>query len=498
MSQALPISRLVNVQVNLAPQAAQMQDISTLLVLGSTGVIDTVERYREYTGIDGVALDFGTTAPEYLAALLWFEQAPQPAKIQIGAWAKTATKGRLLCAPLAAADKLMATWTAITTGSFKATVDGVATDITGINFAAQTNLNGVAATIQTKLQATFAGATCVYNSVYGRFEFSSASTGATSTFGFLQAAATGVDISDNLAGRSTDSGAYVAPGIAAETPVAAATLFDSNFGQNWYALTILGVATDADHLPVAAYIQAATNKHIYGVSSQDAATLVSGNTSSIAYQLKSLGYRRTVVQYSSSNAYSVCSLFGRILTVNYGGNNTVITLMYKQEPGIVAETLNSSQIAALESTNANVFVAYNNNTAIIEKGTAASGDFLDIITGTDWLALAIQTAVFNLLYTSNTKITQTDPGTHLIVTTIESVLSQGVTNGLLAPGVWGNAGFGTLNQGDYLPKGFYVYAPPVATQLQADREARKSVVIQVAAKLAGAIHTVDIIINVNR
>jgi hypothetical protein len=38
----------------------------------------------------------------------------------------------------------------------------------------------------------------------------------------------------------------------------------------------------------------------------------------------------------------------------------------------------------------------------------------------------------------------------------------------------------------------------MALQAQADREARKSPPIQIALKLAGAVHTVDIIVNVNR
>lgn len=84
------------------------------------------------------------------------------------------------------------------------------------------------------------------------------------------------------------------------------------------------------------------------------------------------------------------------------------------------------------------------------------------------------------------------------MTTIESRLEQAVTNGLVAPGVWNGDSFGALQSGDTLTKGYYVYAPPVATQSQADREARNSTVIQVAIKLAGAVHATDIIINVNR
>jgi hypothetical protein len=143
-------------------------------------------------------------------------------------------------------------------------------------------------------------------------------------------------------------------------------------------------------------------------------------------------------------------------------------------------------------------LAYNNNTAIIEPGNNVSGVPIDIITGTDWLALDIQNAVYNLLYLSTTKIPQTDAGNHQILTVMEAILSQAVDNGLLAPGTWTAGGFGALNTGDFMPKGFYVYAPPIAKQNVADRSARKSVTFQIAAKLAGAIRTVSVIINVNR
>ena len=305
------------------------------------------------------------------------------------------------------------------------------------------------------------------------------------------------DISANTGLTALTSGAYLAPGANAETLAAALALFDNQFGQQFYGV-VAPSAVDADHLAAAAYIEGATAKHIYGLTTSEAGVLVASSTTDIAYQLQQLGYNRTFVQYSSSNAYAVVSALAKLLTVNYAGSNTVLTLMYKQEPGVIAETLNQTQLANLAAKNANVFVAYNNNTAILQSGVMTSGTFSDIITNTDWLAVTIQTALYNLLYTSPTKIPQTNPGNHLLVTTIESVCSQAVINGTLAPGVWGSNGFGTLNQGDYLPKGFYVYAPSVDSQLAADRAARKSVAIQVAAKLAGAIHTVNVLINVNR
>jgi hypothetical protein len=194
----------------------------------------------------------------------------------------------------------------------------------------------------------------------------------------------------------------------------------------------------------------------------------------------------------------VNSLLGRQLTVDYTGNNTVITLMYKQEPGVAAETLNATQMNALEGKNCNVFVAYNNGTTIIEPAKVASGEFIDTIVGMDAFCIDVQTALFNRLFTSTTKIPQTDAGMHILATDIEGVCQQYVNNGLFAPGVWNSGGFGTLNQGDFLPKGYYVFQPPVASQSQADRAARKSVPFQIAVKLAGAVHTIDFAVTVNQ
>lgn len=494
-SNALPISRLVNVQVNLTPAAAQIQNLSTALILGSTpGVIDVVERARSYSSINQVVADFGSSAPEYLAAVLWFEQAPQPTSLLIGRWAQVATHGKLLGATISAANQAISVWNAITTGSLKIAVDGGSVQtVTGLNFSSATNLNGVASILQTSI----AGVTVFWNQTYQRFEITSNTTSTTSSVSFMTVPSTGVDITGMLAMLATSSGAYVAQGIAAETALAAVTLMDAQYSGKWYAVTVLG-ASDADHLAIAPYIEAANTKHIYGITTQEAGVLSTVSTTDIAYLMSQLKYQKTVVQYSSSNQYAVCSLLSRILTVDYTGNNTVITLMYKGEPGIVAENIGTSQVTALESKNCNVFVNYNNNTAIIENGVMSSGDFMDIITGTDWLSLDIQTSVYNLLYTSTTKIPQTDTGVNLILTTVENECSQAVTNGMLAPGVWNSGGFGSLKQGDFLSKGFYCYAPPVSKQNQADRAARKAPTIQIACKLAGAIHTANVIINVNQ
>lgn len=490
----LPVSNLIHVSVNLTPAGAQGQDLSTLLVMGTSNVIDNVERMRSYSRIEDVAADFGTSAEEYLSAVLWFEQVPQPSSLLIGRWVDAASTGGLKGATLSAANQVMSVWTAITAGSFTFTKDaGSAQNITGLNFSAAANLNAVAAIIQ----AALSGVTVVWNSVYARFEMTSTTTGATSAISFLTTAPSGTDISGTLGMRSTSSGAYRFLGQVAESALDAVTLMALTFGQQWYAVVVPS-AIDDDHLEIAPFIEASNTKHFYGITTQEAGVLSSVSTTDIAYVLEALGYKKTMVQYSSSNAYAVVSALARILTTNYQGNSTVITLMYKQEPGIVAENINTTQVNALQAKNCNVFAAYDNNTAILQPGVTCSGIFVDIVLGTDWLAVDLIRNLYNLLYTSTTKIPQTDAGTHLLVTTCESVLSQAVINGLLAPGVWNAGGFGQLSMGDYLAKGFYVYAPSVDSQDPADRAARISVPIQIAAKLAGAVHEVVVAVLVNQ
>jgi len=357
----LPISRLISASVNLSPLGAQTQNLSKLLVLGSTAHIDVAKRMVEFTSLSNVTLEFAANTPEYLAAQAWFSQVPQPTSILIGRWAKTATAGQLIGAPISAANQVISVWTAITNGAFKVTVDGgLLQSITALNFSAATNMNGVAAIIQ----AAVTGATVVWDALEQYFIFTSNTTGASSTVSFLTAGASGTDISGLLGGLSTSSGAYVANGIVAETALSAVNIFDNMFGQQWYGL-VIPEGADSDHTAVAGFIEAAANKHVYGVGTIDANVLSAVATSDIAYVLKALGYKKTMVQYSSTSVHAVSSLLGRILTTNYSGNNTTITLMYKTEPGIVAENLSSSALSALEGKNCNVFVAYNNNTAII-------------------------------------------------------------------------------------------------------------------------------------
>ncbi len=709
--QALPVSLYVDVQVVLGSIQAQAPAINTDLILGTSSVIDTVEREREYANITEVATDFGTTAPEYLAALLWFGQNPSPENLFIGRWVNVASPGQLIGGGVTAANLLISAWTGITAGALTISVDGIPHTLSGLNFSAVTNLNGVASVIQTALRSATGGLqTVVYNSTYNNFVVTDDSTGTASTISFAQAptangfaafsgqptaadtitiddtvvtfvsalttgnqvliagslpatlvnlatflnasgdaglslmsydvagsslyitakkpgavgnyyslarsssaitlsgafltggvavaggaivfaanpsaaatitldgtvitfvsalttgnqvliggtlAATlaalltflnastdvnlvkmtygvsdttlhvasilpgtagnaytlaasvatpsagtllggaGTDVSAMMSWLATSSGAYVAPGLAAETAVSAVALFDNLFNTQWYGLQVLG-ASDADHEQIAAYIEAAAPAHYYGVTTQEAGVLVSTDTSDIAYILKLLGYNHTAVQYSSTNPYAIVSYLARILTTKWLGSTTTITLWGKQEPGVVAETMTVSQNAALKAKNCNAFCNVNNGTAFIQYGTSASGQFTDTVIGADWLAGEVQTVVFDAMEGTPYKIPQTDAGMGILIAAAAGACQLAVNNGYAAPGQWNSTGFGTLAPGQNLPAGFYIYAAPIATQAEATRQARIAPLMQIAVKNAGAIQHSDIVLNIEQ
>lgn len=495
MSKGLSVADVVNVDIVLTPLAAAVRNFGALLIMGSSSVIDTTERVRQYSTLDAIATDFGSTAPEYLAAQAFFSQSPQPSLVYVGVFAQTATASRLQGGVRTAAQQSLTLFTAVTDGALDISIDGVAKTLTAVDFSADGSLNAVASTLTTDL----AGAgTVTWDATHSQFVLTSATTGSASSVSFSTAPGAGTDLGP-LFGFDAASGGRTAPGSAIETAAAGAQACAAA-SPDWYGLIAAPLTdlADSDHEAVAAYIEGASPSRIYGLTTQSAAVLDSGNSSDIASALKASSYKRTLVQYSSSSKYAIASLFGRAFTVDFTANNTAITLKFKQEPGIAAETLTEAQAAALTAKNCNIFVNYSNSTAIIQQGVMCSGDFIDERQGLDWLQNDVQTAIYNLLYTSPTKVPQTDAGVNQIVTTVDSRLDQSVANGLLAPGTWNAPGFGALKEGQTLAKGYYVYAPPVSSQSQADREARKAPTLQAAVKLAGAVHFANVVINVNR
>ena len=273
------------------------------------------------------------------------------------------------------------------------------------------------------------------------------------------AGATGTDIS-TLVGGTAAMGALAVPGIAAETPLAAVQAC-ANVSNVWYGLTFpqntAVLLTLTDYTAIAAYILASSRSRMFGVTLYGNGTGAAGGTAclnasitnDLASVLQSLNNKRIVMMYSSSNPAAVETLYGRAFTTDWNGSNTAYTLAYKQAPGITAENLTQSQFTAMVGKGVNADISVDNDTQFIWPGQMSQGYFFDEVHGTDWFANRVQTDVFNVMYTTTTKVPQTDPGMNMIAAAINGSNGAAVNNGFVAPGQWNGPPVGSLGDWGY-------------------------------------------------
>lgn len=512
MPQGLPVDRLINVSLTLSQLAAGFANLNSTVLMGESDVIDPTVRIVPFSSLAAVGAAFGSTAPEYLAAQAYFSQTPPPGNVYIGRWAHVATSGRLYGAPLPPANVAYGNgapqWFAFSSAGFSIQVDALASvNVTGINTTSATNMNGIATLINAAMTAAGAQATCSWTGQ--GFVFKSKTTGVNSKVAPLGPA--GVQAMNAVLKCDAASHPMANSGQPAETLLAAVTALDSQ-GTYAYAINTDACpdALDSDREAVAAYVEAsgsANLPHLYCFTAKDPNALVATATTDVGAVLQAGGYQRTFVQWSSLSPYAACSEIALFMTVDLAGENTMITAAYKSEPGIGPEQLSTAQANSLDQKGYNYYAMFNNGVPVVVNGcmictsilpgqSGANEVYIDEMLGADGLANAIQTDYFNLL-AGVPKLPQTDAGSHLGANAIEQACAQFVDNGFLGPGYWQAGGFGQIATGSFLPKGYYVYTPPIYTQAQADRAARKSVPYQVAAKTAGAIHSASIAVTVN-
>ncbi len=221
------------------------------------------------------------------------------------------------------------------------------------------------------------------------------------------------------------------------------------------------------------------------------------------YALKDNKKTRKLLYLSGgvSNVKAYARLFAaafasRGLSVNYEGQNSTLTMTYKDLAGVPVDTnISETILNSCQTIGADVYCSVEGLAKVLSF--KQGGLWFDELANQIWLRTAIQRAVANVLFTTRNKIPQTTEGVNTLVNAINSILNQGIINGMLAPGEWNSSDtFGVLEDFHRCIRtyGYYVYYTPIAEQAQADREARKCPVISIAAKQAGAIEHASIMI----
>lgn len=158
------------------------------------------------------------------------------------------------------------------------------------------------------------------------------------------------------------------------------------------------------------------------------------------------------------------------------------TWAFKVLSGITPSTLSSSEVATLEAKNVSYFMTTASRN-ITYGGKTLAGEWIDVIRFRDWLKNDMQVRVANL-FVLNPKIPYTDKGIALVENQMIASLKDGVKYGGVAPDEYDEDG--NVISG-------YTTSVPLASSLTSSQKAsRKLTDCKFAARLAGAIHAVEL------
>lgn len=202
-----------------------------------------------------------------------------------------------------------------------------------------------------------------------------------------------------------------------------------NASNAWYALHV-GTRTLADLQEVADWTQA--NKRLF-ITSDDDSNIISG-TGDIAEYLDTQNYDRSAVMYHPDADLTTDDPFAETAWTGYMFTKDPGSATWNLKPlvGVPAYDLEVAQINTALGKNCNLF----QEIATLDRtrfGTVGSGEYIDIMRGTDWLEATIQIDLFNFLQ-SQDKVAFTDGGIQGVKQTVEASLQKGVDRRLLAPG----------------------------------------------------------------
>lgn len=495
------ISNIINVQLLAEGQLTQRDNVNTIgLFTSQLGTLNSANRAKIYTGLTGVETDFGSTSSAYDYAKVFFAQSPNPVTAggylavcywRAGSETVTATAAKLKGTQLSEASTVVS-MQAVSTGSMLITVDGVVKTLSALDFRTVSTLTDIA----TKIGTALVGATV--SVVDGALVITSSTTGALSTVTFTSANTTGTFIG-NILGLSDGSGAIAIQGAASSVLVAETkddAVAEALAKTYFVGFGFIDNPTDLETTSLGTYAQA-NQKIFYDVFSD--ATNLEKAVSNVVWSNKLAGLTACRMLFSKINNRKMWIAYAsRAHVVNFAAENTAMTMNLKELKGIVAEDYTQDEIFKAYSVGLDIYTTIKNVSVIL---CSPENDFIDNIYNLISYIDAVKTDTFNLLKATATKIPQTTRGVNQLVDTIEKTTRGYVRAGVFAAGTWSSPDFfgdiGAFTRSIAID-GFYILAGQLSNQAQVDRANRKSPVIQVAVKNAGAIHKVDLIINFNK
>ena len=222
----------------------------------------------------------------------------------------------------------------------------------------------------------------------------------------------------------------------------------------------------------------------------------------IATQLTTKGTRHISTFSHATDPYAGHALIAWLSSVNYSVPGSTITGEFKKLPGVVAEDLTATEYAAMILdtkkaafyTNVDLQGSNDIGRVINSWSHSAFGEYMDDIINLDAFVNDLRVSLYNAVANQTTKLPQTPPGQAVLLAAAKETGERYIANGYLGSRVWTNPDNGL----EELTLGYEILTKPedILTISDPDRADRKSAPIRIRIFRAGAIHAVDVTVDV--
>lgn len=443
------IDRIVNVQISLNTTAIKEQSFSDLLILGPH--VLSVGRSMIVTDANEL-LDLGMsiTDPIYIAAADVFSQIPTINRLFIGRMqANTAV------ATVAAAVSGRAYGVTLRYRDVNGVVQTVPVSVTA---APGDTVTDIAGDLVTAINATAVPVT------------------ASNAAGVLTLAAdvAGAPFAVSVAGNMT-----LAVPTSTENPGVSLAAVQAET-DDWYG--VIPVFHDNTNVLAAAdWVEA--NEKLMGVGIADAGAIDPAVTTDLGSLLQQGQYFRTHWWYHALalTQFVEAAISAKAFTYYPGAE----TWALKRLAGVNYDNLREGQAQAVFAKGGNTFEQFR-NFAVTQNGRVAAGEWIDVIRFRDWLAEQVKINVVSAMINADGKIPYTDEGIQVIAAAVRQALDLGVARGGIAPPEQS-----ADDPNRTIPS--YVIEVPLSASVSFNNKANRILQdVKFTARLAGAIHTVEI------
>lgn len=248
---------------------------------------------------------------------------------------------------------------------------------------------------------------------------------------------------------------------------------------SWYSLSLADPRSKARITALANYIE--TQEAIFLSTTHDTACGDPVSTTDVAYTLNAAQLFRTALLYSGDQVgYGAATWLGNGLPFDPGSQ----TWAYKPLSGVIFDDLESGFAQALVDKKCNHYIEIAGlpvtNGGEAEGGQMASGEYIDVIRGRDWLVVRLRERIFGLLVNAR-KVPYTGGGIDQVTNEVGAQMEEGISATYLSP---------DIPEGQDKP--YIVTAPEIGDVSAADKIARLLPDVDFEAILAGAIHATKI------